>query len=226
VPGRKVSTRTENFDRPFLTRAFGVLTLGGGRGKAVVVTSSHLLYHPNQVALLSPQGKLLREYWHSGALVELAVADVDGDGRGEIWLGGINNGYKAATLVVLDPDRMAGASAEENADYQLQGFAPAREKGRMLFPRSCINRKFEPYPNVIWMQVSTGSASVQVFQASEGGRTHFQYGLDARLNLKDFALGDAFPGIHARLRAEGKLDHDFSPKEEAEARQIRVLRRP
>ena len=226
VPGRKVSTRIENFDRPFLTQAFGVLTLAGGRGKAVVISSSHLVYHPNQVALLSPQGKLLGEYWHSGWLMELAVADVDGDGRTEIWLGGISNGYKAGALVVLDQDRVAGASAEENADYQLQGFAPAQEKGRALFPRSCINRKFRPYPQVSWMVASAGSTRVRVFQGDEGRPTEFNYELDARLNVRNFGLGDGFPGNHAKLRAEGKLDHDFSPKEEAEMGQIRVLRRP
>jgi len=70
------------------------------------------LYYPDQVVLLSTDGRVLREYWHSGVLTQIALADVDGDGKNEIVLGGVNNGYRAATLIVLDPGGFSGASVE------------------------------------------------------------------------------------------------------------------
>ena len=69
-----------------------------------------------------PTGELLHEYWHSGHLNHLQAADLDGNGRTEFVLAGINNARHAATLVVLDEDHFAGASQEpETPDHQLLG---------------------------------------------------------------------------------------------------------
>ena len=101
-PGRKVATPAESFAPIFVVRRFAVFAPSPGR-QVVAVSSHHYLYYPNQVALLSPGGKVLREYWHSGRLAWLETADFEGDGVKEIYLGGISNANRAATLVVLDP---------------------------------------------------------------------------------------------------------------------------
>jgi len=62
--------------------------------------------------------------------------DLDSDGKKEIFLGGANNDYKQATLVVLDPETFEGASLEPDLDYQILGFPPGKEKARILFPRT------------------------------------------------------------------------------------------
>lgn len=84
------------------------------------------------------------EYWHSGHLPHLSVADIDGDSHPEILLAGASSGYRQATLIALDPGRVFGASSEMDGEaLQIQGFRPAREKARLLFPRSCVNRALE-----------------------------------------------------------------------------------
>ena len=85
----------------FWTVGFGVLKRVPGKGSRIVVSSSHTMWHPHQIAILDSNGKLISEYWHSGHLDHLTLADLDGDGRDEIIATGISNGYNQATLVVL-----------------------------------------------------------------------------------------------------------------------------
>jgi hypothetical protein len=148
VPGARVSTGADVFDKPYRLRGIQLVRLGSGRGLALVVAAAHHLYHPAQVALLSPQGKLLREYWHSGHLGTMIASELPGSGRDLIYLGGAANGYERATLVALDPLEFDGASREENADYQLRGFRPAREVARLLFNQTRLAKPLAPF-NII-----------------------------------------------------------------------------
>lgn len=222
VPGRRVASPREDFDRPFLLGRFAVVQMDKAERKAVLITSQHPQYYPNQVALLSPEGELVREYWHSGYLTELGIEDHDGDGRSEIYLGGVSNGAKSGTLVVLDPAGFEGASVEENPDYQLQGFAPGREVARILFPRSCLNRKFGPYARVSQLWMSDESITVHVAEQSAPYH-HTIYELSRDCRLRRFVFADGFISYHAQLAAAGQLDHELSEEETEAMRQVRVL---
>jgi hypothetical protein len=226
VAGRAVSTRLETFDSVYGIMAFSVVPIGKRRGKAVVVSCPHSLYYPNQVALLSAGGRLLREYWHSGGLAHLEIADLDGDGVGEIYLAGISNSTGSATLVVLDPDTMEGASLEENRDYQLQGFAPGRERARILFPRSCMSRKFEKWSQVGWLFMQPDAIAVEAIERTVSRAPGIIFHLTRDLKLEKVVLEDSFRIAHTEMQAAGQLDHQLTPQEEAEFRNIRVLVAP
>jgi hypothetical protein len=221
VPGRTVTTRIETFNPPYTVQNFIVSSVGKGRAPSVIVSSGHYPYYPAQVALLSPQGKLLREYWHSGYLYHIQLADLDRDGSDEIYLAGINNGYKSATMVVLDPDTMGGASVEENLDYQLQGFPAGRERARFLFPRSCLNRKFEDHNFITELLVQAGSITVGVDEARRS--SSILYHFTPRLGIEKVVVTHAFHLVHAEMHAAGQLDHRLTPREEAAFHNIRVL---
>ncbi|MBM3749139.1 MAG: hypothetical protein FJW34_25525 [Acidobacteria bacterium] len=196
-----------------------------GRRK-LVVSSLHLAHHPSQVVVLSHRGAILGEYWHSGHLNQMDLADLNGDGTEEILLAGISNGYHCATLVVLDPGDLGGASIEENPDYQLQGFAPGREKTRLLFPRTCINRKLYQYNWPNGVDFSGGRIKVTVREREHVLDPAILYYFDRQLRLIGLEVSDAFRGLHRELEAAGQLDHPLTEKEINELRNIRHLKRP
>jgi hypothetical protein len=162
TPGRRVRSSTEEFAPTYSIRSFVVGSLHRRRPHTIVVTSSQTMYYPDQVVLLSSRGKLLREYWHSGHLFELQVADLNGDGTDEIYLAGVSNGWKAATLVVLDPDHFGGASQEPEApDHQLLGFERGVERARVILPRSCLSRADDPYNTIERLMAVPGEIIVE-----------------------------------------------------------------
>jgi hypothetical protein len=218
-PGKAVSSGKESFPDRFAIRNFGVTPLGKGGAFGVVVTAAQVPDYPDQVALLSGTGRLLGEYWHSGWLEHVAIS------RNLIYLGGMNNGYRAATLVVLGVDGVAGASVEENPNYQIQGFSSAHEKARILFPRSCINRKFEDYNFLTEMFVRPDSVTATVAERRPPlvwGEVHYEFTNDLKLRSSEFY--DSLRSKHAELRAAGQLDHDLTAQEEANMAKIRVIR--
>jgi hypothetical protein len=224
-PGRPVRSRIEQFGPNFDVQAFAVAALGPRGALRIVASSAHRLHHPAQVALLDPGGRLLREYWHSGHLTEVLITDLGRHGRNRILLGGVDRARRAATLVVLDPETMGGASVEEDADFQLQGFAPGRELARLVFPRSDINRLMEPYSrcDMLWREGNEIAVSVQQRLAQEGAAVHYDLNLD--LSLSRMEVSSGFEQAHAQLFAGRMLDHALTSAEVDELRQITYLKR-
>jgi len=216
-PGGAISTESRNFEDVFQIRVVKVAELGLG-SKSVIVATHHEVYFPSQIAVLSPGGDVLGTYWHSGQIgtfaYRLAVADFDRDGRSYIYATGVNNARAQATLVVLDPATMAGASIEADGAYQLLGFAPGQEVARVFFPRSAMNKYLRPY-NVA-DHAYPGSDSIiigvqELMNAPEVPVVHYELGHD--LTLLSLLLTDTFAGIHETLVQDGALSLSIAEQE-------------
>lgn len=222
----------ESFDPIFDVRNFAVVTHGANHEKSLLVVSTHCLYYPAQVALLSSNGALLRQYWHSGHIggqkEALRVIDFNGDGREEIYLCGVSNGYRQATLVVLDPESFEG-SASEVRGVRLQGFPAAKEMARILFPRGCMNRVYHEYNNALAMDFTDRSLVVHISElVGETPRldVHVFFNLGPDLTLHGFGVGDRFEASHEMLHRQKKLDHAFAPAELDAFHNLTYLIRP
>jgi hypothetical protein len=208
----------------FYTIALGVLKATDRRPPRIVVSSQYHPWWPCQIALLDSNGKLLSEYWHSGALSSMVLADLDGDGREEIVTTGINNGYLQATLVVLDPDRVFGASAEVRPAFQIHGMGAAQERLRLLFPRSDLNKVLFTFNGAMNPTVDHGSIRLTVEECLVPRGCAVWYEFDKNLHLISAYAGDDFRSAHARFYQNGKDAHSFSAEEQAAAFQkVRCL---
>lgn len=228
TPGKEVRVAAgSTFPPPYLTEGFAVLGTAGRQGRKIAVTSHHLSFYPNQVALLSQDGRLLGEYWHSGHLSRVEAADLDRDGVEEILLAGVSNSYRSATLVILDPRELRGASTEDDVRFQIQGFGLAREKARILFPRTCLNQALEKYNVAKQLAVQEGLVQVGTIErllpeADTGGVIYL---FTRTLELKSVSFSDRLQAVHRELELAGVLDHRYSQREDETLRaQVRVLR--
>src|SRR4029077_20176106 len=128
----------------------------------IVVSSQHHPWWENQVAILDANGKMIAEYWHSGVLSYLALADLYGDGKEEIVTTGVNNGYLQATLVVLDPERVSGASTEVRDKFQIHGMGVAHEVLRLFVPGSDLNKALFSFNAAVEPTIEHGSIRLTV----------------------------------------------------------------
>ena len=164
TPGRDLPELAGN-PPTYRTVGLGVLKATANRPPRIVVSSYHIPEYPSQIALVDANGKTVSEYWHSGHLDFLTLADLDGDGREEIIAPGISNGYRQATLVVLDPDKVFGASTEAaRPEIQLHGMGAAQEKLRLLFPRSDLNKALLMYNQGSEASVHQGKTRLSVVE--------------------------------------------------------------
>jgi hypothetical protein len=223
TPGRELP-ELGGLPATFRIVGFGVLKSRSGEPSRIVVSSIHLPLYPHQIAILDSNGKMTSEYWHSGHLFYLTLADLDGDGREEIIASGISNGYHQATLIVLDPDRVFGASTEAaRPEIQIHGMGVAAERLRLLFPRSDINKALYTYND--GEDVTVGSTGIRFVvrecQLREGCK--IMYVFDKSFRLLSAEAVDQFRDVHKEFFLKSKDNHDFSPQEEAEFQKIRCL---
>jgi len=223
APGGSASSFPEEFRPPYFPLNLAVFRVGGA--VRIAVASVHHVWFPSQIALLSSDGRLLREYWHAGNLQFLAVADWAGTGKPLLYAGGISNAHNAATLVTLDPEDFGGTAREENPKYQLPG-APPGEIARVLFPRSCISKAKEPYNGVQSLQVRPNGLIVAVMEeAFFPSAVMHTFDPDGR--YRGAGLSSNYAARHNELEREKLLDHHLNAEQETAAlTQLRWLTSP
>lgn len=225
APGKAVRDTQKTYDPPFTIQNFMVADIDEKGTKRIVLTSHHVSDYPNRFVVLDGAGNELSEYWHSGFLEHIDLMDLDDDGRQEILLAGVNNGYGSATLVILDSGSLRGASRQAPGDpRQLQGFDLGYELAVLLFPRSCINQRLENYNLVASLVANDDTIRVEVDEKRGDPDSRVTYLLNQSLEVIDASVSDRFKTIHRDLRLSGKLDHDLTGEEIARLRDVRILR--
>lgn len=149
-PADRVRTPSTACDGRCLIRALRTGRLRPVEPLSVLVTAHHTDEDPKVVARLRPEGSAPGEYCHSACLWRLELVDKEGDGPFEVLLAGVNNGWKSATLIALDSQRIKGVSGEKGRGQSLQILdrEPSRERKRILLAASCINRASPPFPHI------------------------------------------------------------------------------
>jgi hypothetical protein len=208
----------------YITMGFGVLPAPHNERRRIVVMSRHEYYYPTQIAIVDSDGKTLSEYWHSGHLFHFALATLAG--QGEIVASGISNGYHQATLLVLDPDHVSGASTElSRPEVQIHGMGAPHERFRLLFPRSDLNKDLYLYNEGLGAVVSPGRIQIDVKECwltVPQGCT-IVYGFDENFNLLSADAEDTFLNAHKEYYSKNKVDHPFSSDEDAQFKKVSCL---
>lgn len=217
LPGRPVSDRGGVMVPPYWTNRVRVMIGKSAKDTRIVISSNHYADQPNQVAFLDVNGRVVAEYWHPGHLYYLEPKDLDGDGREELLLGGVNNGNHQATMVVLDPLKMSGVvTPKEMRDrqFELLNMETAKEKAVVFFPRSCISVG-QPYTRVTDIHITKQRIIVFVAEGTDEREPGFTYEFDYGLHVLNVApTGVAVQQRHEELEAKGKLDHAYDLENE------------
>jgi hypothetical protein len=211
-PGRPIQDTRQEYFPPYFISSVNIIPVKDA-GLQILVSSNHYLHNPNQIAMLDPSGALVSEYWHSGHLLSVLHADLNGDGVEEILLAGVNNGYRLGTLVILDSRRVSGASSQPGR--QILGFPPGTEEAVILFPRTCVSQN-APYNRVSGLRITRERRIVLavVEGVSEARNPGVMiYELDFRLNVVNCRPDSHLQEAHRAMELQGVLDHSWTEDE-------------
>jgi hypothetical protein len=211
----------------FKTSAIRVLKSAERRPPRIVVESNRdpSWGGPSQIAVLDSSGTTLSEYWHAGGLGDMVVADLDGDGKEEIIAAGVAHGYDSqATMVVLDSDRVSGASKEVQPEFQIHSKAVAQERLRLLFPRSDLNRASFRANHAIELSFQHGNLQLKVLECLAPLGCPVEYEFDKNFHLIAVSpANDEFRSAHDRFYQQGKNAHTLGAEELAAFLNVRCL---
>lgn len=224
-PGRTLHTAKETHPRIYLLHAMAPVYLKRGAPPHLAVISAQSPNFIAQVALLDSSGNLVRQYWHSGHFSSVDARDFDGDGTPEIVLAGVSNSYRAATLVVLDPTRMSGASKEDLPDYQILGQGDPVERARLLFARTQANLVRQRYNFGHGVLFAPDHMIVMVRElVTDPCGVSVNYHLSLNMELREVEIADMSKNCYQTLYAARLMPKLLDPHDELpELRKIRVL---
>jgi hypothetical protein len=177
------------------------------------VIASAIQFFPNRLFEVDPaDGRELASYLHAGPITCANVADINGDGRSEILLGGMSRPYLQAMLIVLDPSNINGYSVC-TPDFVVANTAKASEMYYILFPKTDVFKAGNPDPYNMTSRILPGAKGfVQMFvdELPIGGKDRARLVYSIGPNMKaDGAVGNSFDTAHEKLKKEGKITSTF-----------------
>lgn len=194
-PGRKLTTESGLTVYPsYRTSGLAVLQHPRPDGGLIVVASHHSYGWLEHVAILDARGRVCSEYWHPGYFAKLIVGNFGPEGREEIALGGVNNGFReigfGPTVVLLDPGSASGQGAEPDTDtgHRLVGIPRAQEAAVILFPD--LVRDLPEHP-LGFNYVRDVELSAEFLHVGITGLETIHYDFDRHLNLRGFVIDQA-----------------------------------
>ncbi len=135
--GREMRFGGRAFSADYRICGFLVHDFNGDGRQEIAVISYHYPQWPCQLAVLNCDGKQLGEFWNSGYLTDICFHDLDGNGREEMIVTGVNNQY-GGCLIVFDPDRIEGCSPQ-SGEFKSDTLPAGSEKFYVRLPRSDVS---------------------------------------------------------------------------------------
>jgi hypothetical protein len=210
--GRELAFGDKVYRREYRIFGFDVADYDGDGKPEILVISFHKPDWPCQVATLDASGNIEGEYWNSGYLMDAMSGDVDGDGKKEIVLAGVNNGYRRGCVIVFKDGNVQGSSPQDEGAYRSASLGPGTQSAYILFPTAdfhlFLGQQGDPV-NHLWIHDGGGMT----------GMTHdtqIYFDLNRRLECTSATLSNYSRNLYELLAQEGKvhgpLDKDYETK--------------
>jgi len=166
--GRSLVCGGSVFSPDFRLAGFNVHDHDGDGRLEIVVEAFHAPDWPCQLSVLDCDGKRIGEYWNAGYLRELAYHDINGDGREELIVVGVNNQYRGGCVVVFDTRAIRGGSPQ-SGEYACPGIGPGSELYYVITPYLDVSGSLGYYVS--------GFQSVDIIEDNKWIRTTYTEGL-------------------------------------------------
>ncbi|HOW86648.1 MAG TPA: VCBS repeat-containing protein [Candidatus Aminicenantes bacterium] len=183
-----------------------------GRLETVAV-SYHAPDWPCQLAVIDATGNVTGQFWNAGYIIDLLFADINGDGREELVVCGVNNEYQGGFLSGFDTRKIGGGSPQ-SGDYACRGIGPGTELFYVTIPQTDISRARGEWISGFRHMAVTENGWIQA-TTSESLVYYFDFGLKC-VQLTD---GHGFKMLHQELAAAGKIKSVLGPAYLAQFRQ-------
>jgi len=196
--GKEMVFGGRTFSADYRIYGFSLHDINGDARQETVVISYHYPQWPCQLVVLDSRGKTIGDFWNSGYLTDIYYQDLDGDGREEMIVAGVNNQYGGA-LIIFDPARIDGCSPQ-SGEFKSETLPAGSEKYYIRTPRTDVSLALgdivEGIRN-IWV-TSSRRLEANTFY-------NLTYEFDFGLRCLNTDWGHGFMKEHNELAAAGKI---------------------
>jgi hypothetical protein len=199
--GRELDFGGKIYRKEYRIFGLNVEDYDGDGSPEILVISFHKPDWPCQAVMLDPAGKVEGEFWNAGYLMDASFGDVDGDGKKELVLSGVNNEYDKGCVAVFEAGALRGSSPQQKDAYRSPGLGESGSSAYILFPKSDVHEaiRLQGDPvNFFWIHEG-GGLTADTYE------THILYDLDRSLACRDVTLSNDFRNLHREFFLAGKV---------------------
>jgi hypothetical protein len=141
----------------------------------------------------------LGEFWNSGYLKYPVFYDINGDGREELIVVGVNNEYRGGCLAVFDTRGISGASPQ-SGEYACQEYEPGSELYYVTVPYSDVSAALGIVVDGFCYAFITGNDRI-----SATHNLNLIYEFDFALKCVQVSYGHSYENQHGEMAKAGKI---------------------
>lgn len=210
-PDFEIRTKEGVYRAPWMIRVVRALPRPGG-GNDVLMAIAHRTNSPAAVVHLDSAGRVQQVWWHAGHVLDLAVKNLDGDGRTEVYALAISNTYGSASALILDASRLNGATLEPDDEHRFLDVPEAPILARVLIPplRTTLGERAYNSPGRFMFEDTAVLVEVREAFMTAGDPTRlcgYYHAFNHRLEHLQYRLADALL-ITYRIRGWGDPEPD------------------
>ena len=114
---------------------FLIMRRSPGVTPQIFVLAAEQIYSPTKLFEVNPKdGTILQSFFNRGGCSKMSHKDIDLDGKEELLIAGVNDGFNRACLAVFDPGKIGGCSPLPPNEMPPEGTG-GQEEYYILFPR-------------------------------------------------------------------------------------------
>ncbi len=181
---------------------------------SLYVIENHTKYFPGFLLRINPRnGKITDTFVNAGHLNGLGLLDINHNGKREVVVTGVNNGYNQAIIAVLPHDHFYGKSPSTKA-YTLNGYTIDPNLGYIRIPKTYLGKSLE--------NISTFNIGRYIFQNKSGlivkvndarpvyedsliGGTLVLYQFNKTMHITSIGTNDDYDHLSRLLKNQGKI---------------------
>jgi len=203
--GRKIKFGQRNYSSDFWIRGFLTDDLDNDGRHEIVLISNVVGFFPAQLVILDTEGEILGEYWNSGQFSDLALKDMNGDGRKEIIVATMNNEHGKASLIIFDSTSVNGSSPQNNPKYTCEELETGSQICYILFPRTEVDSIEHPQDNITEIDILDDDRIMVITKIST-----IIYIFNHDLRLEEARLSHTFKQKYKTYQLEGKIEKELN----------------
>ncbi len=198
---------------PYICNGMMLDTVSAGPASLYLI-ETHAKYFPSMLLRIDPRtGKIMDTFVNAGHINSIGFLDINHDGKKEVIISGVNNGYKQAFVAVLPHDNFH-STGPSTKRYTIKNYPIQKDIGYIRIPMTYLGKALSDVAtfntsrnieqNGAGLIVKVNDANPAIYDTLMSG-SHVLFQFDKTMHLTSIGTNNAYDLLARILKKRGKI---------------------